>query len=132
MFTIYRSVPQEVCDYMQRLDIEIAGRGRIVKDILKDPSFGGMSTDLFKEYHEAYLGFIKEKEFATNDIVRKYIPKEIHSTTTFNVDYSTHILEVNVQDNFKKLLEAMNYVSEPDAEKIFMDTQLSYEKQRQF
>ena len=96
MKTIEIEIPEEVRNYVQRCDIECSSRRDIIIQILTHDYniTEERITQCWKDYEDKYYIFEKAKE----DIAEKYILTNVENPINWNLDYTTCIITVNVND----------------------------------
>lgn len=103
-------VNNETVDYLERLNFEVEGMKRVIKEIITDNVYNSTVLDgeIFKTYNGRYEERVAAYELAKQELVENYIPKEIlnsDSLAKWNLDFNTGILSFETSgtqfDNFE-------------------------------
>lgn len=103
-------VNNETVDYLERLNFEVEGMRRVIKEIITDNIYNSTVLDgeTFKTYNSRYEERVAAYELAKQELTANYIPAEILNSdclSQWNLDFNTGILSFETSgtkfDNFE-------------------------------
>lgn len=102
-------IPQEMINYLERLDDEVITHHRVVSSLiysnLNDHLF--LESELFRRYNDEYVDRVASFEIAKSNIASLYIPPCLRgSEAVWHIDFASHEFTVTVySDKFKDYTE---------------------------
>lgn len=99
--TIKIDVPQEMVDYLQRLNFEVMTRTEIITKLLEthqnDTDESLFTSKPFLKYSEELSRIKAEYELAKIEVEKTYAPKELQGHTyNWSVDFQTNEMTIDI------------------------------------
>lgn len=97
------NVPQEMVDYLQRLNYEVFTREEVITKLIEmhknDIDDSLFTSKPFLKYSEELSRIKAEFELAKAEAEKLYVPKELYGKHLYNwtIDFSTNVMNIEVQ-----------------------------------